>query len=104
MTTQNGTVGTWAIDASYWNSYNAAALGFKFGTGNTADQWFIFDLVVGVTSGDWEFINTFGNGGGLSHTNLYATTPPAQVPEPLGIALFGSALLALGLARRSALS
>lgn len=101
ITTQNGSVGTWSIDASYWNSYNSAALGFKFGTGNKADEWFIFDLVVNATSGDWKFINTFNTGGGLSHTNLYSNSQPTDLAEPAALALFGLSLLGLALARRS---
>jgi hypothetical protein len=94
--------GTWTIDASYWNSYNAAALGFKFGTGNTADEWFIFDLRVGETTGGWDFFATLAPGaGGLSHINLYATTPTTDLAEPLIVTLFGLTLLGLVFARRS---
>lgn len=93
-TTQTGNTGTWSIDPSFWFNHAVGAIAFKFGTGNQPDEWFVFQLVQGVTSGTWTFVNTFGTGGGLSHTNLYgAGDPVIDVSEP-GIVL----LLLVGLA------
>lgn len=94
--------GTWSLGASFWSQYSSAALGFKFGTGNTPDEWFVFDLNSGVTGGDWTFFSTLvrGNGtGGLSHVNLYARDR-IEVSEPATLALLGLGFIGLGLSRR----
>jgi hypothetical protein len=91
--TQNGKVGTFTVDGNLWNSWSSISLGFKFGTGNQPDEWFVYSLVKGVTSGSWEFVNTFGKGGGLSHTVLYGTQRTTRVPEPATLAIFGLGLL-----------
>lgn len=96
---QNGEVGTWSFDSSFWNTYSSGAIAFKFGTGNQPDEWFVYSLQLGMTSGDWEFINEFGRGGGLSHVNLYGTSP-IQVPEPGTLGLLGLGVLGLAGMRR----
>jgi hypothetical protein len=98
--TKSLSTGTWSIDASFWSSYSSGAIGFKFGTGNEPDEWFVFQLVDGVISGDWDFINKFGKGGGLSHMNLYGVEDISPVPVPAAIPLFLSALAAFGFFRR----
>ena len=52
-----------------------------------------------VSSGDWEFVNVFNRGGGLSHIQLYGRSP-ASVPEPGTLALLGLGLLGAGVACR----
>ena len=92
FTTDGTEFGTWSIDST------VDAIGFKFGTGNTPDEWFIYDLVAGVTSGQWEFIDILAPGQGgdrLSHMQTYI-----RVPEPGSLSLLGLGLLAIGLARR----
>jgi hypothetical protein len=98
--TQNGTTGTFSLDASLWDTWSEIAIGFKFGTGNKPDEWFVYLLNPSITSGDWQFVNVFGRGGGLSHVQLYAREPAANVPEPGTLALFGVGLLGASLARR----
>jgi len=85
--------GSWGFDSSFWDYTSTGAIAFKFGTGDTADEWFVFSLVNGQTSGTWDFFKVLGNGngtGGLSHVNLYAVT---AVPLPAAVWLFGSALI-----------
>lgn len=92
--------GTWSIDASFWSSYSSGAIGFKFGTGNQPDEWFVFQLVDGVSGGNWDFVNLFGKGGGLSHMNLYGIEKLSPVPVPAALPLFLSVLAAFGWFRR----
>lgn len=97
--TQSGNSGTFSLAGSLWNAYADIAIGFKFGTGNQPDEWFIYTLQNGISTGNWAFVNVFQKGGGLSHIGLYSTTP-RQVPEPGILFLLGLALLALGVTRR----
>lgn len=90
----DSTVGTFSFDASFWDDTISGAIGFKFGTGNQPDEWFVFELREGVTSGSFTFVNMFGRGGGLSHVNLY------RVPEPSGLVLLGLGIIGAGVARR----
>ncbi|UTA48175.1 PEP-CTERM sorting domain-containing protein [Simiduia sp. 21SJ11W-1] len=89
--------GTWSFDSDFWNHYEDAALGFKFGTGGQPDEWFVFEIQQGVSSGDWAFHNVFGKGGGLSHINLYASKMVTNLPEPNSalLMLFGALMLAV---------
>lgn len=92
--------GTWSFDSDFWNDYSDAALGFKFGTGNTADEWFVFSLQDLVSAGEWAFVNANNTGGGLSHMNLYGKEGSVSVPEPGTIALLGLGLVGLTMTRR----
>lgn len=92
--------GTWSITSS------VDAIGFKFGTGNQPDEWFVFDLVDGffdsavdgVYTANWSFINVFGTGGGLSHLQTYNKT--SDTPEPGIVALLAVGLLGMVAVRR----
>jgi hypothetical protein len=97
--TTNGNAGTFALDSSLWNTWDSIAIGFKFGTGNNPDQWFVYLLDANVSAGNWSFINTFHRGGGLSHTELYGVVRKS-VPEPATLSLFGLALAGAAFARR----
>jgi hypothetical protein len=97
---QTGSTGTFSFDSSLWNDFEDLAIGFKFGTGNQPDEWFVYLLQDLVSSGSWEFVNVFGTGGGLSHLTLYSGEGTTTVPEPATLLLFGLGLVSLGFARR----
>jgi hypothetical protein len=88
--TAGGEAGTWSIDGGVL----VDAIGFKFGTGNTADEWFVYDLVAGVTSGSWDFIDVLAPGRGgdrLSHIQAYniVSAPAPAILGVMGIGLIG---------------
>jgi hypothetical protein len=99
--------GTWSFDSDFWDSYSDGALGFKFGTGNTADEWFVFSLESLVNSGDWAFFSGSSyekeTKGGLSHVNLYGKAGTVTVPEPGTLALLGLGLCGLVASRKKML-
>ncbi|SFM02571.1 PEP-CTERM protein-sorting domain-containing protein [Marinobacter zhejiangensis] len=93
--------GTWSFDSSFWDIFSEGAIGFKFGTGNTPDEWFVYSLQDLVSSGNWELIlGDGGKGGGLSHVNLYGIRGPVDVPEPGTLGLVGMGVLLLSLSQR----
>lgn len=99
--TQSGDTGTWSFDSSFWDIYDTGAIGFKFGTGNTPDEWFVYELQDGISSGDWQFIaGLISHGGGLSHINLYGVRGSTDVPEPGTLALLGIGAVMLSLSQR----
>ena len=94
--------GTFTFDDSLWDIYSNIAVGFKFGTGNNPDEWFVYSLQSFLTSGvyDWDLIKAFRQGGGLSHVNFYGVLDDRQVPEPGTLGLLGLALVVASCFRR----
>lgn len=98
LVTQAGTAGTWGFDASVLDSFSDLVIGFKFGTGNTLDNWFVYSVIDLITSGNWNFFNLSERGDGFSHGNLYGIA--TSVPEPGTLALLGTGLILIALRRR----
>lgn len=98
--TQAGNTGTFTLDPALWAAYDSIAIGFKFGTGNRPDEWFVYALNDTVSGGTWTFVNVFERGGGLSHVNLYGIPGGNNVPEPGVLGLLGLGLAMVGLMRR----
>jgi hypothetical protein len=96
---QAGNIGYFAFNSSYWTNWASLALGFKFGTGNQPDEWFVYNLDPNVSSGWWTFVNVFNRGGGLSHVQIYGVERRG-VPEPGTLGLVGLGLVGAALARR----
>ena len=92
-------MGTWEFDALAWESFTDLAIGFKFGTGNNPNEWFVFSVAEDFFEGTWLFVNCCAQGGGLSHVNLYGIEGQ-DVPEPGTLALFGAGLILIALRRR----
>jgi hypothetical protein len=95
--TQGGNTGTWNVGDAF-SLFDSVAIGFKFGTGNQANEWFVYEAL--IDSGTWMFNNVFNRGGGLSHINIYGMDAPRDVPEPGTLGLFAIALLGLALRQR----
>ena len=96
---QSGSTGTWSFDPAVLDMYSDLVIGFKFGTGKQDHEWFVYslnELYASFGSGNWEFFNLSGRGGGLSHVNLYGVS----VPEPGTLALLGTGLILIALRRR----
>jgi len=100
--TQTLAEGTFTFDDSLWDLYSDIAVGFKFGTGDNPDEWFVYSLQSLLASGvyDWDLIKAFRQGGGLSHVNFYGILEDRQVPEPGTLALLGLAMLVASCFRR----
>ncbi|PCJ22138.1 MAG: hypothetical protein COB04_01420 [Gammaproteobacteria bacterium] len=107
-TTPKDSEGDFSFDASFWDTNDIGAIGFKFGTGNEPDEWFVFELNDQVTSGHWFFDNVLvpgfnKKGNGLSHINLYSREAiPVSEPGMLILMLLGLSGMALNRLKKKA--
>jgi hypothetical protein len=93
--------GTWAINSSFWNSWERAVVTFHLGNGGGNPDWFFFEVAPGATSGTWRIDKLSGTGGGLSNMKLWATQPLDPCanggcipnPEPGTMVMLGTGLL-----------
>ena len=95
--TKTDPLGEFEFAPSLWDDVDQLFIGFKFGTGNTPDEWMVYELKSGVYEGTWRFVDVLAPGkdlnGRLSHIALYSKgdggTPPNEVPEPGTLLLAG---------------
>ena len=104
--TSSQITGSFSLDSTLWNSWENLLIGFRFGTGNQPDGWFVYTLNDLVSASTWTFVNVRGLGGGFTNAQLYGSgeksvlaQTPTSVPEPGTISLFGAGLICLGLLR-----
>jgi hypothetical protein len=97
-------LGSFGFNVSAWDAFASLAIGFKYGTGQNIDSWFVYSLVRPTGGGDFTFVNVCpmegGCGSGLSHVNLYGIAGSNEVPEPAALGLLGLALGGLSIAWR----
>jgi|APLak6261658528_1056013.scaffolds.fasta_scaffold13639_1 hypothetical protein len=102
---QSNNTGTFSFNPSLWNSYGSILIGFKFGTGNTPDEWMVYSLQSLVSAGSYTFVDVLAPGDAtaarLSHISLYSdprvppNPNPDPVPEPTLVWMLGLGLLGL---------
>lgn len=105
MSSSQGLSGTWAADASIWDSYTDLLLIFKDGKDTTLLGYLAVD---GATGGTWESpfrepefdFNPDSKIKDVSHITVYARGVVSNLPESSGLVLLMLGLVGLVVARR----
>lgn len=94
-------VGTWYINASFWDLYSRAVITMHVGQGGGNPDAFAWVITPGETSGSFSYKRVAGNGGGLSNMFLFGSgSPEVKVPEPNIALLLMTGLLSIFFIRR----
>ncbi len=92
------TYGTWAIDASFWDTYGRAVISMHVGNGAGNPDWYLWEVTTNEVAGTFFYHRHAGSGGGMSNLFLWGSGTPQRTPDSastvgmIGILLGGLAV------------